>query len=283
MMPGSGPRAQPSVLSVLRHTMVFQLRQQHILSAVIPGCVVPAALCLATLLARGPHSLLTARQIELGCGVLALWSCAIWQTGLILREELAQGTLPGILTRRTGLGTVLFGKTLGTALRCALLIAVTIGCVGLLTGEPLRIADPAVFVLAALATFGSALVLGALLQGSGLFVLTALSATAFGLAVAAVAALHPASPVLTNLAVYALLVLCGIIAPIDRLIAPVRWVSQLLPLTHGAQSLRALADGRPWAAQAALEALVGAAWLVAGLVLLHRNDRRARRLATDGG
>ncbi|WP_172624398.1 ABC transporter permease [Streptomyces griseofuscus] len=125
--------------------------------------------------------------------------------------------------------------------------------------------------------------MGALLQGSGLFVLTALSATAFGLAVAAVAALHPASPVLTNLAVYALLVLCGIIAPTDRLIAPVRWVSQLLPFTHGAQSLRALADGRPWAAQAALEALVGAAWLVAGLMLLHRNDRRARRLATDGG
>ncbi|WP_182777098.1 hypothetical protein [Streptomyces murinus] len=90
-MSGAGPRAH---LSVLRHTMVFQLRQQHILSAVIPGCVVPAALCLATLLARGPHSLLTARQIELGCGVLALWSCAIWQTGLILREELHRAPCP---------------------------------------------------------------------------------------------------------------------------------------------------------------------------------------------
>ncbi|NDK26857.1 ABC transporter permease [Streptomyces sp. TR1341] len=232
MMSGSGPRAH---LSVLRHTMVFQLRQQHILSAVIPGCVVPAALCLATLLARGPHSLLTARQIELGCGVLALWSCAIWQTGLILREELTQGTLPGILTRRTGLGTVLFGKTLGTALRCALLIAVTIGCVGLLTGEPLRIADPAVFVLAALATFGSALVLGALL--SCLFLLT------------------PAAMRIAEALVYPMSLLGGMIVPIRLLPGWLRQVPDVISLRWATEVLTAAAEGR---AQSA------AAWLCLG-------------------
>ncbi|MGW3173941.1 ABC transporter permease [Streptomyces sp. NPDC001153] len=179
-----------------------------------------------------------------------------------MTEDLTAGTLYRVRTSRPGLPLV-------QLTRCWIYLVEAV-------------ASALVAVVGVCAYFGEWQLMGALLQGSGLFVLTALSATAFGLAVAAVAALHPASAVLTNFAVYALLVLCGIIAPADRLAAPVRWVSQLLPLTHGAQSLRALADGRPWASQATLEALVGAAWLGAGLVLLRRNDRRARQFATDG-
>ncbi|GGW75640.1 ABC transporter permease [Streptomyces caelestis] len=246
-------------LSVLRHTMVFQLRQQHILSAVIPGCVVPAALCLATLLARGPESLLTARQIQLGCGVLALWSCAIWQTGLILREELAHGTLPGILTRRAGLGVVLFGKTIGTALRCALLIALTIGCVGLLTGEPLRIAHPGAFTLAALATFGSALVLGSLL--SCLFLLT------------------PAAMRIAEALVYPMSLLGGMIVPIELLPGWLRHVPDVVSLRWATELLTAAAEGRTQsvAAWACLCATTGGYALLARWAfrtVLHRARER---------
>ncbi|MBB5792914.1 ABC transporter permease [Streptomyces caelestis] len=178
-----------------------------------------------------------------------------------MTEDQAFGTLDRVRTSRPGL-------TLVQLTRCWIYLVEAV-------------ASALVAVVGVCAYFGEWRLMVALLQGSGLFVLIALSATAFGLAVAAVAALHPASAVLTNLAVYALLVLCGIIAPVDRLAEPVGVVSQMLPLTHGAESLRALADGRPWAAQAALEALVGVAWLAVGLLMLRRNDRRARRLATD--
>lgn len=144
-------------------------------------------------------------------------------------------------------------------------------------------ASALVAVVGVCAYFGEWQLMGSLLKGAPLFLLVALSATAFGLAVAALAALHPASPVLTNFTVYALLVLSGIIAPVDQLADPLRWLSQIMPLTHGAEALRALADGLPWAAHAAKEALVGAGWLVAGWLLLMRNDRRARTYATDGG
>lgn len=232
---GSPPAVPPAArvraqLSVIRHTMVFQLRQQHILSAVIPGCVIPAALCMATLLARQPGSLLTPQQIQLGCGVLALWSCAIWQTGLILREELAHGTLPGILTRQSGLGVVLFGKTIGTALRCALLIALTIGCVGLFIGEPLRVVNVGSFVLVAIATFASALVLGALL--SCLFLLTA-------------AAMRIAEAL-----VYPMSLLGGMIVPIELLPNWLRPVPDVISLRWATELLTAAAEGRPQSAVA---------------------------------
>ncbi|MEV6199678.1 ABC transporter permease [Streptomyces sp. NPDC051771] len=219
---GGGFRAW---LSALGHSMRFQLRQQHILSAVIPGCVVPATLCVATLLARTPDSVLSAEEIQLGCGVLALWSCAIWQTGLILREELRHGTLPGILTRPTGLGTVLAGKTIGTAVRCALLIVVTIGTVGLLVGTPLRIERPVAFVLAAVATFGSALVLGMLL--SCLFLLT------------------PAAMRIAEALVYPMSLLGGMIVPVDMLPVWLRHVPDVVSLRWATELLTAAATGRP--------------------------------------
>ncbi|GAA3784115.1 ABC transporter permease [Streptomyces phyllanthi] len=228
--PGPARHGIRAWLSVLGQSMTSQLKQQHILSAVIPGCVVPAALCLATLLARRPNSLLSAEQIQLGCGVLALWSCAIWQTGLILREELWHGTLPGILTRRTGLGTVLLGKTIGTALRCALLIVLTIACVGLLTGAPLRIAHPGVFLLATAATFCSALVLGALL--SCLFLLT------------------PAAMRIAEALVYPMSILGGMIVPVDMLPVWLRFVPDVISLRWATQLLTAAAEGHPQSAVA---------------------------------
>ncbi|MFJ5631807.1 ABC transporter permease [Streptomyces goshikiensis] len=244
-----GPVAESRLrtwLSVLRHSMLSQLRQQHILSAVIPGCVVPAALCMATLLARQPDSVLTTEQIQLGCGVLALWSCSIWQTGLILREELWHGTLPGILTRRAGLGSVLFGKTIGTASRCALLIVATIACVGLVTGSPLRIAHPAVFALTALMTFASALVLGMLL--SCLFLLT------------------PAAMRIAEALIYPMSLLGGMIIPIDLLPVWLRYVPNVISLRWATELLTEAAQGRSQSTVAwvLLFATTGAYALMAG-------------------
>ncbi|MBT2365569.1 ABC transporter permease [Streptomyces sp. ISL-10] len=138
-----------------------------------------------------------------------------------------------------------------------------------------------VAVVGVCAFFGEWQLMGSLLSGAPVLAVTAVSVAAFGLGVAAVTALHPAAIVLSNLVVYALLVLTGIVAPVEALPAPLEQLAQLLPLTHGAASLRALAAGDPWAAQAAAEAAVGVFWLCTGLWLLRRNDSRARRLALD--
>ncbi|GAA3784125.1 ABC transporter permease [Streptomyces phyllanthi] len=180
-----------------------------------------------------------------------------------MTEDLVEGTLYRVRMSR-------FGLPLVQLTRCWVYLLESV-------------ASGLVAVVGVCAFFGEWALMGSLLKGAPLFVLTALSTTAFGLAVTAVAALHPASAVLTNLAVYALLVLAGIVAPISQLPLPVRWVSHTLPLTHGAEALRALADGRPWGTHAALEALVGVVWLGAGVLLLRLNDSRARRLATDAG
>ncbi|MFI6013289.1 ABC transporter permease [Streptomyces sp. NPDC051243] len=231
-----------------------------LIASTLPRCVLqPLFLAYLGYLAGG----LEGRRFAItGACVHVLSLATVVKAADSMTEDQAFGTLDRVRTSRPGLALV-------QLTRCWIYLVEAV-------------ASALVAVVGVCAYFEEWRLMGALLQGSGLFVLIALSATAFGLAVAAVAALHPASAVLTNLAVYALLVLCGIIAPVDRLAEPVRAVSHLLPLTHGAESLRALADGRPWAAQAALEALVGVAWLAVGLLLLRRNDRRARRLAMDG-
>lgn len=180
-----------------------------------------------------------------------------------LTDDLAEGTLYRVRMSRPGLALV-------QLTRCWIYFVEAV-------------ASAVVAIVGVCAFFGEWSLMASLLQGTPILVVTALGTTAFGLAVTAVAALHPASAVLTNLAVYVLLVMAGVIAPLSRLPWPLRWVSEVLPVTHGADALRAFADGRSWAVSALLELLVAGGWLVVGLMLLKRNDSKARRLASDGG
>ncbi|MBT2365570.1 ABC transporter permease [Streptomyces sp. ISL-10] len=251
--------ARPRAMAVLWYSMVAQVRQQHILGTVIPGCVVPGALCFATLLAAGENSVLTAGHVQLGCGLLALWSCAIWQTGLILREELWQGTLPGLMVRPSGLGLILFGKTVGIAACCAVLIAATVTGAGVLTGHPLHLAHPLPFTLAALAAFSSALVLGLLL--SCLFLLT------------------PAAIRVAEALIYPMSILGGMIIPVTLLPGWLQGVPNIISLRWAAELMIAAADGETqrtgaWLMLLATTACYALATVLAFRLVLHRARKR---------
>lgn len=120
-----------------------------------------------------------------------------------------------------------------------------------------------------------------LLLAAPLFLLIAATTSAFGIAVAAFALTQRADVLITNLVSYLTIVACGVVAPISRFGHVGADVVRALPLTNGLMGIRAVVAGRAWGGDAALEAGVGAAWLVIGIALLQWQARRARRLGTD--
>ena len=109
-----------------------------------------------------------------------------------------------------------------------------------------------------------------------LYGLVALTTSTLGFAVAAVSMTQRADVLITNLANYAALVLCGVVAPLSALGAIGADVGRALPLTHGLLAIRAAIDGRPWLGEALLELAVGGAWAAAAVSVLFVQEWRAR-------
>ncbi|WP_327379049.1 ABC transporter permease (plasmid) [Streptomyces sp. NBC_01216] len=88
--------------------------------------------------------------------------------------------------------------------------------------------------------------------------------------------------IVTNVGLVALMTLCGVNVPLDFYPEPVRWVSSVLPLTHGLVAVRHAVAGELRAAllPALLEALVGAGWLTVCLLIFTTVVRRGRRHGT---
>jgi ABC-2 type transport system permease protein len=146
---------------------------------------------------------------------------------------------------------------------------------------PPYIASGFISSLLALAVCGPLLGLSAqsarLLPLLPLYLLTACTTAAFGLAVSALAVGRQTADILLgNLASFLILACSRVVAP-DA--GAARWLADagtVLPVTHGLQAVRAQLAGQAWAGQAGLEAAVGAAWVVLAIVLLAVQDRRAR-------
>jgi ABC-2 type transport system permease protein len=86
--------------------------------------------------------------------------------------------------------------------------------------------------------------------------------------------------VVSNLAYYAMVGLCGVIVPVSRLPGPLRPLAEALPLTHGLAAVRAVLDGRSIGAalpEAAVELAVGAAWLLIAFAAFAIFTEGARR------
>ena len=86
--------------------------------------------------------------------------------------------------------------------------------------------------------------------------------------------------VVANVAIVVTMTLCGVNVPLAFYPQPVEWVSQLLPLTHGLIAIRGVVDGAPAgeiALNAALEAVVGAGWLLLALATFGYFVSRGRR------
>lgn len=120
-----------------------------------------------------------------------------------------------------------------------------------------------------------------LLAAFPLVILLALTTSAFGLAVGSFALSYRADVLIVNLAMYALLLFCGVAAPTTAFAVGGVDLTRGLPLTNGLLAVRDAVAGRSWVGHAALEVVVGAAWVLVAVLLLMRQDRRGRKLGTD--
>jgi ABC-2 type transport system permease protein len=80
-----------------------------------------------------------------------------------------------------------------------------------------------------------------------------------------------------------MLIVSGADVPLDKLPGWVQAISSVIPLTHGIEAARELADGATVSDTAGLlatEAFVGLCYLAAGLVLLRLFEYEGRRSAT---
>jgi ABC-2 type transport system permease protein len=112
---------------------------------------------------------------------------------------------------------------------------------------------------------------------------TAFSCTGLGLVNASIGLRVRENAVGSNVLFGLLLVFCGVNVPLSALPSWMSTVAEGLPLTHGIEAARKLADGSAlgnvWGLLGA-EALIGSVYAVAGYTLLRWMEVRSRRLAT---
>lgn len=233
---------------------------------ILLGTVAPRALLqvlFLTVLGRavgGPDGALAA---GIGASAFNVVNATVIKAPDVLINERVQGTLYRL--RMTGLPllAVVAARWLVYAAEGLASALLAVPLVALLTTDPGLLTD-----------------LSAALP---LYVLTAVTTSGFGLALAVVAVGRRADVFLTNFGSYLLLALSGVLAPLppDGLRA---LVGSVLPLTHGITALRALHDGAGLAEvlrPAGMESLIGLLWVSAAAVGLRIQTRRLRRTGND--
>jgi ABC-2 type transport system permease protein len=112
---------------------------------------------------------------------------------------------------------------------------------------------------------------------------TAFSCTGLGLVTAAVGLRAIETAVFANILFGLLLIFCGVNVPLDALPGWMSTTAQGLPLTHGIEAARRLADGASLGSVGGLvgaEAAIGAVYVALGYTLLRIVEFESRRLAT---
>jgi ABC-2 type transport system permease protein len=112
---------------------------------------------------------------------------------------------------------------------------------------------------------------------------TAVSCTGLGLVNGAIGLRVRESAVSSNILFGVLLVMCGVNVPLDELPGWMEAISGVLPLTHGIEAARELADGASLGDVSGLVATelgIGVVWAVIGCSLLRFLEIEARRRAT---
>jgi ABC-2 type transport system permease protein len=112
---------------------------------------------------------------------------------------------------------------------------------------------------------------------------TSASCTSLGLVSAAIGLRVRETATLNNIVFGLLLVFCGVNVPLSELPGWMSTIAEGLPLTHGIQAGRRLADGQSLGAVGGLlaaEALIGLVYGVVGYGLLRALEWQSRRLAT---
>ena len=125
--------------------------------------------------------------------------------------------------------------------------------------------------------------LGAVAPLALVVAVTTFACTGLGLLNAALSLRIRETAVLSNVIFGLLLIFCGVNVPLDDLPGWMSTTAQGLPLTHGIEAARRLADGASLDRVAGLlgaEAAVGACYVVAGYGLLRFMEWESRRRAT---
>jgi ABC-2 type transport system permease protein len=113
-------------------------------------------------------------------------------------------------------------------------------------------------------------------------VVTAFSCTGLGLVTAAVGLRVVEVAVFTNILFGLMLIFCGVNIPLDELPGWMSTISQGVPLTHGIEAARRLADGASLQSVGGLlaaEALIGVVYVAAGYALIRLVEADSRRAA----
>jgi ABC-2 type transport system permease protein len=250
-----------TAVTVAAESALLQIRAQQHPANMVLGIIQPASFLLIAALAGRATGRVDLEEAALGSALVALWGSTVWASGSILRAERWQGTLPQILARPAGLGTVLLGKTLGATLRSGLFIAGTVTVTAVALGDPITIELPLPFLAALLAVLASALVLGLLL--SCLFVLTR------------------AAGRISEALMYPVFILGGLLVPLSLLPDWVRPLSTVVSLRWGGELLKAAAQGGSQSGLAwLLLAATTAGYAVLARLSFQRVLNRARREGT---
>ncbi|HVM17619.1 MAG TPA: ABC transporter permease [Gaiellaceae bacterium] len=114
-----------------------------------------------------------------------------------------------------------------------------------------------------------------------LVLLVALSTYASAVALGGISARWPSTRnLVSNVSSTTLLTICGVVVPVAFYPAPVQWLAQALPLTHGLAAVRAVLAGEPLAAMlpdVALAVAAGLGWLAVALLTFDRLAASGRR------
>jgi ABC-2 type transport system permease protein len=179
-------------------------------------------------------------------------------TSVILGER-RQGTLTALLATPTPAAETFYGR------------ALLQGISGVLTG---------LFALGlGVALFGLDLGAASIPWALVALLVSAVSLSGLGLLLANLSLIGTDANLLLNIVFYAMILVTGANIPLAELPAPVAVLGRCVPMTHGLEAVRRAIAGHTAGVAGLLgrEALVGAVFALAGIVLLRYAERRARR------
>ncbi|MEV5673814.1 ABC transporter permease [Streptomyces sp. NPDC052503] len=195
-------------------------------------------------------------NLMIGAGLMGMWSTIMFGAGTVIKAQRYQGTLEFLL------------------------------------GSPKRLSSIVIPITTAASVFGAASMLLTYLWGVVVFdvrvipsqapgmvlaaVVTTLSMGAFGLLVAALFVQARRAESMASPMIAPLWMVSGILVPVSSLIEPLRPVSRVLPMSWGAEAVRAAAAGSPYLQALAWCAVTGVVYLFVGSWAINTVAKRSR-------
>lgn len=197
-----------------------------------------------------------------GNAVRLMATSALFGATSVIIGERTQGTLSALLATPTSAAETFYGR------------ALLQGLSGVLTG---------IFTLwLGVVVFGLDVDYGTSDWTLLALIVTAISLSGLGLLLANLSLIGTDANLAVNVVFYALIVISGANVPLSQLPRPLALVAQAMPMTHGLEAVRLAIRGHTSTVAPLLgeELLVGLTYALAGLILFHFAERRARRTGT---